>query len=126
MKALSIMQPWAWLIVNGHKSVENRTWNTGYRGPLLIHAGKKLDREGWHWVRQTFPNLRLPERFDMGGIVGRALLERVVTELPGDPWFFGPYGFLLRNVIPLPFRPCKGQLGFFDVVNGGQVPEGVA
>ena len=26
MKALSIRQPWAWLIVNGYKDVENRTW----------------------------------------------------------------------------------------------------
>lgn len=38
MKVLSIRQPWAWLIVNGHKDVENRTWDSYYRGPLLIHA----------------------------------------------------------------------------------------
>src|SRR5438045_8559495 len=39
MKALSIRQPWAWLIVNGHKPVENRSWSTKYTGKLLIHAG---------------------------------------------------------------------------------------
>ncbi|WP_245839042.1 ASCH domain-containing protein [Yersinia kristensenii] len=38
MKALSIRQPWAWLIVNGYKDIENRTWNTKCRGPVLIHA----------------------------------------------------------------------------------------
>jgi len=32
MKALSILQPWAWLVVNGHKDIENRTWGTGFRG----------------------------------------------------------------------------------------------
>jgi hypothetical protein len=37
--SLSIRQPWAWLIVQGHKPIENRTWPTTYRGPLLIHAG---------------------------------------------------------------------------------------
>ncbi|HHY88739.1 MAG TPA: ASCH domain-containing protein, partial [Chloroflexi bacterium] len=43
MKALSVRQPWAWLIAQGYKTVENRTWATNYRGPLLIHAGKKPD-----------------------------------------------------------------------------------
>ncbi len=43
MKALSIMQPWAWLIVNGHKDIENRNWPTRFRGPVYIHAGKKID-----------------------------------------------------------------------------------
>ena len=40
MKALTICQPYALLIVTGIKRVENRTWPTRYRGPLLIHAGK--------------------------------------------------------------------------------------
>lgn len=38
MKAISIRQPWAWLIVNGFKDIENRSWRTKYRGPVLIHA----------------------------------------------------------------------------------------
>ena len=45
MKVLSIRQPWAWAIVAGFKPVENRTWKTGYRGPLLIHAGLREDVE---------------------------------------------------------------------------------
>ena len=40
MKALTISQPYASLIANGEKWVENRTWETKYRGPLAIHAGK--------------------------------------------------------------------------------------
>src|SRR5882757_5789637 len=40
MKALTILQPYAELIARGLKRVENRTWYTAYRGPLLIHAGK--------------------------------------------------------------------------------------
>jgi hypothetical protein len=38
MKVLSIMQPWASLIVMGAKQIETRSWMTTYRGPLLIHA----------------------------------------------------------------------------------------
>jgi hypothetical protein len=43
MKAISILQPWASLVILGHKKIETRSWDTKYRGPLLIHAsaGKK-------------------------------------------------------------------------------------
>ena len=43
LPALSIRQPWAELIVRGHKDVENRTWRHSYRGPVLIHAGHKSE-----------------------------------------------------------------------------------
>lgn len=43
MKALSVRQPWAWAIARGHKGVENRSWTTAYRGPLLIHASMRID-----------------------------------------------------------------------------------
>ena len=42
--ALSIRQPWAWLIVNGHKDIENRDWPTNFRGRLLVHAGQTMAR----------------------------------------------------------------------------------
>jgi hypothetical protein len=41
IKALSIRQPWAWLIVQGDKDIENRS--TTYRRRVLIHAGKQPD-----------------------------------------------------------------------------------
>lgn len=43
---LTIKQPWAGAIVDLQKSPENRSWDTGYRGPLAIHAGKGWDRDG--------------------------------------------------------------------------------
>lgn len=41
MRALTIRQPWASAIAHGTKRTENRTWNTTYTGPLLIHAGAR-------------------------------------------------------------------------------------
>ena len=41
MKAISIQQPWAWAIIHAGMDVENRTWNTHYRGLLAIHAPAK-------------------------------------------------------------------------------------
>jgi len=46
MKALSVRQPWAWLIANNLKPIENRTWPTRYRGAFLIHAGQTFDLQG--------------------------------------------------------------------------------
>lgn len=116
MKSLSIQQPWAWLIVHGYKPVENRTWPTAYQGALQIHAGKKIDREGYAWVKQNFPEIALPNWWNLptGGIVGRATLVDCVTAHPSR-WFSGPYGFVLVNPCPLLLVQCPGRLGFFDV-----------
>lgn len=43
MKVISLLQPWASLVVLGHKKIETRSWNTKHRGELLIHASKKFD-----------------------------------------------------------------------------------
>jgi hypothetical protein len=116
MKALSIQQPWAWCIVNGYKPVENRSWPTKYTGLFAIHAGKKFDHEGYNWIRQVFPEIPMPApaEFERGGIVGQAILISCVTEL-ASPWFFGEYGFLMKEQKPLPYIRCPGQLKFFDV-----------
>lgn len=45
MKAITIKQPWATLIALGEKKFETRSWQTKYRGPIAIHAGKAIDKE---------------------------------------------------------------------------------
>ena len=45
MKALTVRQPFAWLIVTGEKPIEFRSWRTHHRGPLLIHAGQQFDED---------------------------------------------------------------------------------
>lgn len=45
MKALTIKEPWATLIIEGYKEYEFRSWKTNYRGKILIHAGKSLERD---------------------------------------------------------------------------------
>ncbi|MBA4343240.1 MAG: hypothetical protein C0423_13975 [Methylibium sp.] len=119
MRALSIRQPWPWLILHGFKPVENREWSTSYRGPLLIHASltltQKFHRQMQAQLLDQF-GIELPafDALPRGGIVGRVQLVDVMTELD-SPWFTGPYGFVLAKPEPLPFYPCKGSLGFFHV-----------
>lgn len=45
MKILSLLQPWATLMVTNHKRIETRGWNTHYRGPILIHASGELNKK---------------------------------------------------------------------------------
>lgn len=124
MKALSIQQPWAWLIVNGYKPIENRTWNTNFRGPFLIHAGRQVDLDAYRRLPALFPSIKLPplEALERGGIVGQANLDDCLP--PGSErelsveqrrWYRGEYGFLVTGAKPLPFRPVRGQLQFFEV-----------
>lgn len=114
MKAISIQQPWAWLIVNGFKDIENRDWPTRFRGRISIHAGKKFDKEGYEWVKSEFPEIPLPapHEFDRGGLVGAATIIDCVTE-SSSPWFFGQYGFVIADATPSPLAHCRGQLGIF-------------
>lgn len=120
MKTLSIRQPWADLIAKGHKQIENRTWPTSYRGPLLIHASKGGTRrehaEVAEFLLREKIDVKLPAFDDLerGGIVGVCEVVGCVTDSV-SPWFFGPYGFELANIRPLPFVPLKGRLGLFDV-----------
>lgn len=44
MKAITIKNPWAYLIVRGIKDIENRSWKTNYRGKVLIHVSKSCDK----------------------------------------------------------------------------------
>lgn len=120
MKALSIQQPWAWLIANGYKDVENRTWRSAFCGPVLIHAGKKYspDAEVAYTILADEAERIIPRRHDLsyGGIVGVAEIITCVTNDEYDsPWLFGPFAFIFKHARPLPFLPCRGQLGFFDV-----------
>jgi len=121
--ALSVQQPWAWAIIHAGKDVENRNWRypPRYRGPLLIHAGKRWYDGGFdatdrnlfqETVRRAGSTAHVPADMPRGGIVGIVDLVDVV-QASVSPWFEGPMGLVLRNPRPLPFIPCRGSLGFF-------------
>jgi hypothetical protein len=116
MKALSIRQPWAWLIIAGHKDIENRTWDTRHRGPLLIHAGRNWARMSIEEIEKRYRVKILRDKLLRGGIIGAVDLVDVVTK-HRSRWFDGEgfFGWVLKNPRPLPFRQIDGRLGLFDV-----------
>jgi hypothetical protein len=128
MKALSFLQPRAEQVVRGEKTVDIRTWQVSYRGPLAVHAsGRRRDDR----CRQLGFD---PDALAYGALVGvveltditpideatyEALRDRHLSEepYPGAPcyaWHFsGPRRF------PQPL-PCRGRMGLFDVEIGGE------
>lgn len=120
MKALSLKQPWAELILQGRKKIELRKWNTHFRGNFLIHASKIPDEKGMK--RFNFDNL------PCGGIVGEATLVNVKNyketgdfekdknlHLADVSW--GENGFILKNPKRVDFVSCNGSLNFWEFKN---------
>ena len=119
MKALSLKQPWAELIVSGKKTIEVRKWNTKFRGEFLVHASKNTNKE----KEREFGFTDLPT----GCIVGKATLVDVKKyktkeEFEKDTdkhfargwWNQKAHGFTLANAQRLPVKPMKGKLNFFE------------
>lgn len=69
MRVLTIKQPWASLIINSYKKYEFRSWKTNYRGKILIHAGKSLEKD----MLKRFKDYNLD--INLGCIIGEAYLE---------------------------------------------------
>ncbi len=118
MKALSIRQPWAWLIINAGKDVENRSWHTKHRGRFLVHASKGMTLEEYEEARwyAAARDVVLPnyDQLLRGGIIGSVeLVDSVDTS--NSPWYMGEKAFVLRYPAPMDFVPYKGRLNFFRV-----------
>ncbi|MEO7778486.1 MAG: hypothetical protein ABIY63_13220 [Fibrobacteria bacterium] len=137
MKAISIRQPWAWLIIRPDitdpaeraqadlrsmiKDIENRSRASRHCGPLLIHASKSRDLGDYRDALEMISiacrdSLTLPafEDLDRGGIIGRVNMLGC-AKASTSRWFVGEHGYVLANAEPLPFRAYKGQLGIFEV-----------
>ncbi|MFJ6215065.1 hypothetical protein ACIQGZ_17275 [Streptomyces sp. NPDC092296] len=128
MRALTIRQPWADAIAHGPKRVENRTRRTGYRGPLLIHAGLAYVPDAIHPADTAdWPDTR-------GAVIAVANLldchEERRRRCCGRWAMPGMWHWRLSGVHALPRPvPAKGQLGLWtppkDVLDavGAQYPE---
>lgn len=117
MKALSIKQPFAELILQGKKKIELRKWNTNFRGEFFIHAPKSPDKKSM----KRFGFNELP----LGFIVGKVSLTGVKKynneiehqqdkELHLASSYWGNYGFILENPKRLDSIAINGKLGFWE------------
>jgi ASCH domain len=117
MKAISVRQPWAWLIVNGHKMIETRSWMTDYRGPLIIHAAGKIDRSFSRRELEKHFRCVIPDDLPTGAVVGIAdLIDCVKLPKKRNRFLMFTFGFKLANARKLerPIR-CYGRSFLFDL-----------
>lgn len=138
MRALSIRQPWAWLITRPDitdpkerqdayrrgliKDVENRTWQTKLRGRFAIQARLSIKRAAYDELANEIGEHRgiiVPSfneiREMTGGIIGTANLIDCVREYDSTWKEKGQYGFILTQSKPVEFIPYLGRLSFFDI-----------
>jgi len=122
MKAISIRQPWAELILQGRKSIELRTWETKIRGRIAIHAGKKVKQAACEQYGLD------PAILPRGALVGYVDIAEVIQfdeqtweELRNEHLAAGGFpgdlvGWRLANPERLPEPvPMRGRMGFFNV-----------
>ena len=133
--ALSVKQPWAWLICKGYKDVENRDWpmrktieaqRVELPLRIYVHTGCRFDT--WaltdfrlcSWMSDSLIDEKtdtyldqLHETWKAGAIIGEVTITGCVDKSE-SPWFVGKYGFVLADPVlyehPI---PCRGALGFF-------------
>jgi hypothetical protein len=117
-RALTLWQPWAHAIANAAKRIENRKRKPpadliGSR--IAIHAGKTLRLWDVAWINEQFGYDFRENEIPLMAVVATARLDGYVTA-SSDPWFFGPFGWRLSEVIALPEPvPCKGALGLWKM-----------
>ena len=120
IKALTIRQPWAELILRGRKPFELRSWRTDYRWSLVIHSAMKIDA-GDAW--QLGLN---PENLITGAFVGVAVLSdvrpftredaRLLSQRhAGGNWYSKLYSWVLKKPRRISPIKAKGRLGLFKV-----------
>ena len=103
MKALSIKEPWASLIISGKKNIETRTWKTKYRGPVLLYVSKnpKSDISG-----KAFATAEIIDCLEMVKDDERFACCEMYPK--ANSWF-------LDNIKPIKPFEVKGQLGLFEI-----------
>ena len=128
MKVLSIIEPWATLIVSKQKYIETRSWKTSYRGELYIHASKKLINKKDEKIQELLKLLPTQE-MNYGKIICKCELvdciymdEKFINEIKqnqqeymcGD-YQIGRYAWILENTELInPKIDAKGKLNIWN------------
>jgi hypothetical protein len=130
MKAISLWQPWPWLIfrpdIQGDrrfvlnprtaKDVENRPVHFKFTGDLCICSTQKLDPQIETIRKRVYDEngITLPDTFDCGGIVGVVVVGPMVNAHK-SPWFTGPWAWPILKRRVIPFKAMRGAQGLYNL-----------
>lgn len=116
MRALTIKQPWAAIIVDGHKTVELRTLATAYRGPLLVTASASPARcrvdldDGTTRILPAGCMVCVVDLVDCRPATA-ADSDAACYDISDDD---GLFAWVLANPRPVEPLPIKGRLNLWD------------
>lgn len=129
MKAITLRQPWASLVLEGLQDVINVYEPTDYRGELLVHAGRKRTPWGPHLSSRfgVLPRrlaLNLPFA-QMLGVVN--VVDCLKKEDCKSRWAYGaPYALVVKNPRKLKLRfRCSGAIGLWDCKHPALKKQGI-
>jgi len=108
MKAISLKQPWADMILKGMKSIETRKWKTPHRGDILICSSKNVD-DPQYKDRVLGHALCVVNLFEIK-VMKHDHEENACCKL-----YFGAYAWFLKDLRRIKPFPMKGALGVFDI-----------
>lgn len=112
MKALSLYAPYAALVADGAKKIEWRSWETSYRGQLLICSGAKKTKASENFLPFGYA-LCTVEIADCVPFSEKHLFDAYMSEMPEKSGF----AWVLKNKkIIRPF-PVKGKQRIFNLEN---------
>jgi hypothetical protein len=127
MMGLSLWQPWASLVAAGAKLEETRSWRTGYRGRLAIHAATRaleLPSPAFRAAAEAVLHCQL-EELPRGGIVAIATLadihptegwEPAEGTRPWGDYTPGRFAWLLADVRAVsPAYRTRGHQGIWPI-----------
>lgn len=129
MKIITLIQPWANLVVLGAKQIETRSWPTNIRGTIGIHAGKKIDKSVFldPTYKEIFERHNItPQNIITSAIIGTCDIvdvqktELLISTLSKSEELLGNfspgrYGWILSNIKQInPITNIKGKLGFWN------------
>lgn len=132
VRGLSLTRPWPWAFVNGPfpKRIENRSWKPPHsimaHYHIALHAAKSWDEDDREFIQDVtgiavpprdqhvhsaiFAVCRVPVYVD----INNGAFTDSVLEQSQRCWFFGPYGWIIRDFVPLIAPvPCKGARGLW-------------
>lgn len=117
IRGLTLIRPWAWAVAHAGKDIENRTWEPPrymLGGFVAIHAGMKWDEDAASGIECEL-DICVPDEdaHPSGVIVAVARIAGIQRESFGSPWFCGPVGWQLRDVVRIEPVPCKGAQGLW-------------
>jgi hypothetical protein len=122
IKGLTLHRPWGNAITDYGKDIENRAWSCPLAcgDYLAIHNGAKWDNAASDFIREItgIDEAKLNSEEIMSGAI-IAVVEFAGNSKDLDPsfnpWFTGPIGWRLRNVVKIDPVRCKGQQGLWNL-----------